>query len=349
MPKKRKTVRKSTKTTRKSAKQHPKHFLKVYWPYIPIIGVVLFGMVFGNVNPKKQNSEPATLAYSTEMSISGLLNSTNAKRAANGLGALTLNSKLNSSAQAKSSHMVVNDYWSHNTPDGQEPWVFFDAAGYSYQKAGENLAYGFSTSSETVVGWMNSPSHRANILDTSYQEVGFGFTNSPNFVGTGQETVVVAHYGKPTVTTAPPAPAAAEPAQAPSEPQALPSSANNIQPVAEPEEKPVVQEPEELKPLPEDRINQPINSDSKVPENAESQNITRAQSITQGRTPWISLAISIVSISVVLIWLVRHAVLVKRFVHKGEHFVAHHPILDLLVISVAAVAIYLSQSTGVVL
>jgi hypothetical protein len=42
-------------------------------------------------------------------------------------------------------------------------------------------------------------------------------------------------------------------------------------------------------------------------------------------------------------------ILVKRFVHQGEYFVAHHPVLDLLVVSIAALAIYLSQTSGVVI
>jgi hypothetical protein len=70
-------------------------------------------------------------------------------------------------------------------------------ADYSYQKAGENLAYGFNSSSETIVGWMNSPSHRQNMLDTDYSEVGFGFANAKNYNKAGPETVVVAMYGKP--------------------------------------------------------------------------------------------------------------------------------------------------------
>src|SRR5690606_3424397 len=116
---------------------------------------------------------------------------------ANGKAALSLNDKLNAAAQAKAEDMKARNYWSHNTPDGQEPWVFFDAQGYIYKKAGENLAYGFATSTETVTGWMNSPSHKANLLDGAFTEVGFGFANSENFVSTGNETIIVAMYAQP--------------------------------------------------------------------------------------------------------------------------------------------------------
>jgi uncharacterized protein YkwD len=346
MPSKRKNIQKSTKTHKKTANQHPKHFLKVYWPYIPIIAVVVFGMLFGGVTPNSKIDNPATLSYSTEMSLNGLLNSTNAERSGNGLGNLSLNSKLNSSAQAKANDMVSKDYWAHNTPSGQEPWVFFDAASYEYKKAGENLAYGFSTSSATVVGWMNSASHRANILDGAYTEVGFGFANSENFVGTGQETIVVAHYGTP-VTPAPapePVPAPAPVVQKQSKPQSLPASNTAETPPAEeiveevPVETPMEEEPSTA-----------VNSDSPVEDDIESKNITRIQSITGGAAPWSDLVLSIAGFGIVFFWLVKHTILVKRFVLRGEHFVAHHPLLDLTVVVIAAIAVYLSQASGVVL
>lgn len=344
MPSKRKIVKKPTKTHQKNANQHPKHFLKVYWPYIPIITVVVFGMLFGGVTPSSKIDNPATLSYSTEMSISGLLSSTNAERTGNGLSSLSLNSKLNSSAQAKANDMVSKDYWAHNTPSGQEPWVFFDSAGYNYQKAGENLAYGFSTSSATVVGWMNSASHRANILDGAYTEVGFGFANSENFVGTGQETIVVAHYGTPVASTPAPTPAPAPVASKPqSKPQSLPASETVETAPAEVAEEAPVEEPVE------EEITEAVNSDSPVNDDIESKNITRIQSITGGSAPWSALALSIVGFSIVVLWLVKHAVLVKRFVLRGEHFVAHHPLLDLVVVVIAAIAVYLSQAAGVVL
>lgn len=355
MPTKRKTVKKSSTTHRKQPRQHPKHFLKVYWPYIPILAVVTFGMLFSSVNPQKRSQQPATLAYATEMGVGALLSGTNTQRANNGLGALGLNSKLNSSAQAKANDMVSKDYWAHNSPNGDEPWVFFDAAGYNYQKAGENLAYGFSTSNETIIGWMNSPSHRANILDTSYTEVGFGFANSPNFVGTGQETVVVAHYGKPVGEPAPaPAPVAPAPTVAETtKPQALPASESSAGqqkvPVETTEEAPVVEEVAKPEPFPDERYNQAITSDNPVPDEIESKNITRLQRLTGGNAPWSAIALSVVSFSIVALWLAKHAILVKRYVLRGEHFVAHHPLLDLVVVTVAAIAVYLSQSSGVVL
>lgn len=355
------STKKSTSRSIKKAKQHPKHFAKVYWPYLPVILLVVGSLIFGNINPAVRVNNPATLAYATEMSASGLLASTNQERANNGLAALTLNPQLNSSAQSKANDMVARDYWAHNTPDGQEPWIFFDAAGYQYQKAGENLAYGFATSSATVTGWMNSPSHRANMLDSGYTEVGFGFTNGPNFVGTGNETIVVAHYAKPLNYTPPPPPPPPAPAPAPApqaKPQSLPAQSSNASPTpapappaaeqpSQPELTEDVATPENSSEQPQE--NQPVTSDAPVPTTATSTNITRLQQLTNGKAPWSALVLSVVTLSVVVAWLIKHAILVKRFVMHGEHFVAHHPILDILVVLIALAAVVLSQSSGVVL
>jgi hypothetical protein len=66
-----------------------------------------------------------------------------------------------------------------------------------FQAAGENLAYGFSSSSAILTGWMASPEHRANILDTNYQDVGFGVATSLDYQQHGPEIIVVAEYGDP--------------------------------------------------------------------------------------------------------------------------------------------------------
>lgn len=339
--------------TKKGLRPPRKHFTKthakVYWPYLPLL-ILLIGGLFLNVWQPLQSSKPATLAYATEMSRANLLSSTNQRRADNGKAGLTLNSKLNASAQAKADDMVARDYWSHNTPDGQEPWVFIDAQGYNYKKAGENLAYGFSTSNDTVTGWMNSPSHKENMLDGAYTEVGFGFANSPNFVGTGNETIVVAHYGSPVLG------ASTEPAPTPapqpvSQPQTQNAETQNT-PQAQPIEEistPAEENEPEFTPVSPDRINQPVTTENPVPTEDESQRITLSQQLTNGNAPWIAVVISTAAFALALVWLFKHYVIVRRFVIEGEHFVAHHPILDVAVLTVVAVAVYLSQSAGVVL
>jgi hypothetical protein len=193
-------ARPSSVTHRKRQGMHHnqnKPYLKVYWPYVPMLLLVIGGLMFNSWLARPQVN--GVLAYATEISSQKLLDITNAQRSSNGKPKLVLNEKLTVAAQAKANDMAKRNYWSHTTPEGNAPWVFVKDAGYSYQKAGENLAYGFNSSSDTVAGWMNSKSHRENLLDNAYSEVGFGYANVADFNKSGPETVVVAMYGEPQV------------------------------------------------------------------------------------------------------------------------------------------------------
>jgi hypothetical protein len=95
--------------------------------------------------------------------------------------------------------MVSSNYWNHNDKEGREPWRFMTATGYSYGKAGENLAFGFNSESAVVAGWMNSQSHKDNLLDGAFTEVGFGTCLGDNFVNMGKQLVVVQHFAFPQI------------------------------------------------------------------------------------------------------------------------------------------------------
>ena len=159
------------------------------------------------------------LDYATAGSITPmeLFTLTNQQRTDNGLAPLTMNAKLNESATLKAQNMFAEDYWNHVSPSCIQPWHWFTQAGYSYSYAGENLAKDFNTSSGVMAGWMASPGHRANILNVNYTEVGFAVENGdlpyPPDTPTascvaatpqtnGHTTLVVAHYGRPTVAAA---------------------------------------------------------------------------------------------------------------------------------------------------
>src|SRR5688572_17626917 len=183
--------------------QHHKQtsdYHRPYWPYLPIGIIIGLGVL---VNSFWGVVQQAVLGYATNTTISGLLEETNAQRSSGSIGALALNDKLSSAAQAKAEDMAARNYWSHNTPEGNPPWVFFSNAGYDYKAAGENLAYGFDSSNATVVAWMNSEGHRANILNNSFTEVGFGIVNVTDYQDSGEQTIVVAMYGAPQVASAP--------------------------------------------------------------------------------------------------------------------------------------------------
>lgn len=187
---------------KKRAGQHHRknqRYLKHYWPYLPMLLIVGAGLLLNSFWPHNVS----VLGAHNDISPSQLLVDTNNQRSVAGDTALTLNAQLTAAAQAKANDMVSRNYWSHDTPTGQAPWSFVSAAGYSYRTAGENLAYGFSNADQVISGWMNSPEHRANVLNQGYTEVGFASATSHNYVGQGAETIVVAMYASPgDVTTA---------------------------------------------------------------------------------------------------------------------------------------------------
>jgi uncharacterized protein YkwD len=173
--------------------RHSKHYLKPYWPYLPMLVIVSLGLF---VNALWSNH--SVLGAESNFSSSSLLASTNADRVLDHENPLAIDSQLSAAAQAKANDMVSKDYWAHNSPTGITPWDFITASGYQYQRAGENLAYGFNDASDVVIAWMNSTEHRANILNADYQNVGFGVASSPDYQGKGPQTIIVAEYGQPT-------------------------------------------------------------------------------------------------------------------------------------------------------
>ena len=138
---------------------------------------------------------PGVLGYASNINISDLLNDTNNTREKNKLGTLVLNEELSNAAYKKALDMFENDYWAHVSPSGTEPWDFILAQGYDYTYAGENLAKNFSSSSDVVKAWIESPSHRENLLNKNYKEVGFAVVNGT--LNGYETTLVVQMFGQP--------------------------------------------------------------------------------------------------------------------------------------------------------
>ena len=192
------------------------------------------------------------LGYATNITVGDVHALSNVQRESAGVKALALNPTLNQAAANKAAHMFANNYWAHTAPDGTTPWSVISGAGDAYSFAGENLAKNFVTSNGVVNGWMNSPGHRANVLNERFADVGYAVMN-----GTlqGQETtLVVALYASPaTVAQAPkPAPApepAPQPAPttAPASPEVpvVPTQPSEPPAPAPQEERPVAEESEE--------------------------------------------------------------------------------------------------------
>lgn len=135
---------------------------------------------------------------------SALVELANEDRAAEDLGALSVNPLLTLAAQAKADDMAARGYFSHVTPDGREPWDFIREQGYEYGAAGENLAVNFSDSENVEEAWMNSPTHRANILSTKFTEIGIA-TARGEYKGK-MTTFVVQMFGTPRISAETPPP-----------------------------------------------------------------------------------------------------------------------------------------------
>jgi hypothetical protein len=124
-----------------------------------------------------------------------VLRETNQERAKVGASELVLNDKLNAAALAKAQYMFDKQFWAHNAPDGTNPWKFIKDAQYQYSVAGENLARDFSNTDDMVAAWMASPTHKANIVNTRYQDIGIAVVDGKLL---GEETtLVVQMFGTP--------------------------------------------------------------------------------------------------------------------------------------------------------
>ena len=105
---------------------------------------------------------------------SKIISQTNLQRQENGnLPALVENAELDKAAAAKANDMFLHQYFEHVSPTGVDPGKLVQSYGYEYIVAGENLILGnFSSEAEVLGDWMNSPGHRANILNIRYTEIG---------------------------------------------------------------------------------------------------------------------------------------------------------------------------------
>ncbi len=126
---------------------------------------------------------------------------TNEERAQNNAEPLVQNELLVKAAEMKAQDMATRGYFAHTSPDGKTPWYWLDQVGYHYSSAGENLAVNFFDSGAVAEAWMNSPTHRENIVKKNYKEIGIGVATG---VYEGRSTVFVAQFfGTPVVYAAP--------------------------------------------------------------------------------------------------------------------------------------------------
>lgn len=114
-----------------------------------------------------------SLTYNSDQVIVAV----NKQRQKENLKPLITNTKLTQAANKKAENLAQNQYFSHINPVTKKTWSdFINESNYNYLIAGENLANGFYDTNNMVTAWMNSPSHRQNILNENVEETGIGIS-----------------------------------------------------------------------------------------------------------------------------------------------------------------------------
>lgn len=104
----------------------------------------------------------------------------NQQRANNGLPALKANWEVSRVARYKSQDMIDKKYFAHQSPTYGSPFNMMETFGITFSAAGENIAYGQRTPQDVMNSWMNSPGHRSNILNATYNQIGVGVAKAAN-------------------------------------------------------------------------------------------------------------------------------------------------------------------------
>jgi uncharacterized protein YkwD len=160
-----------------------------------IIAVLVVALVAQATYSFVSTGQFSVLGHTSDVQTVELLADTNTEREEAGLSSLQLNDKLSQAAYMKAQNMFKEQYWAHDSPSGVKPWKWFGDVSYSYSYAGENLAKNYPTAEATVDAWMKSATHRENVLNKEYMDVGFAVVDGE--LKGENTTLVVALYGAP--------------------------------------------------------------------------------------------------------------------------------------------------------
>lgn len=160
---------------------------------LALVAILLVG--FQLVLTATHTAFPKVLGYAANISPNEVERLINVQRNTNGLASLNDNKTLDSATIAKCNDMLAKGYWAHFAPDGTSPWSFFLKFGYKYEYAGENLARDFPDAQSAVNAWMNSPSHKENILNPNYVDTGVGVCEGS--LAGADTTIIVQFFGSP--------------------------------------------------------------------------------------------------------------------------------------------------------
>lgn len=154
--------------------------------------------------PKQENlPEPlrklhtaATGRKTENLNSQTIIRLTNVERTKEGKSTLSENGLLSKAAESKIDDMFAQQYFDHISPTGKGPSDIIEKTGYTYIVVGENLAEGdFESNAELIAGWMNSPGHRENILNSKYKEIGVAVRQG-TYKGT-KVWMAVQEFGRP--------------------------------------------------------------------------------------------------------------------------------------------------------
>jgi len=167
------------------------HLVRLHGLTAVLVLAVVMQLAYGFISSGRLE----VLGRVSNISASDLVADTNTQREKSSLSDLKVNDELTAAAFAKAKDMFANNYWAHVSPSGVTPWKWVGDAGYNYDVAGENLAKNYPTAQATVDAWMASPTHRANIMNNKYQDVGLAVVEG--ILDGRDTTLIVAYYGAP--------------------------------------------------------------------------------------------------------------------------------------------------------
>ena len=154
----------------------------------------LIGVIIATASPEPPHDVVAVeTIQNPPAEYEALASELNQTREQHNRKALAYNAKLQTSACYKADEILSNDNFNHDNADGTKTWVHFDKAGYTGTALGENLAKGYSSDTAMIQAWLDSPSHRANLLSSDYTEQ--GVCKKSGTLNGKDATITVAHYG----------------------------------------------------------------------------------------------------------------------------------------------------------
>lgn len=167
------------------------HLLSFKALFVYIAFFLILSLTFRALN----TYQPGVLGVSSTITVEEVIRLTNIEREKEGLPPVSQDSRLNAAAQAKAQNMFEENYWAHYSPSGKDPWGFINGAGYEFSYAGENLAKSFYESDEVVKAWMASKTHKENILNKHYSNIGIAVVEGT--LNGEKTTLVVQEFGRP--------------------------------------------------------------------------------------------------------------------------------------------------------